>query len=65
MSRNPWWFDQMRARALCYICHRAMADDDPRRVHKVCQQEVNRGRRWADVRNSPPSLDPPPKEPTP
>ena len=56
MGTNPYWFDQWRARGLCYICRRPMDDDDPRRYHTECGREADRGRRYADVRRRPPVL---------
>lgn len=60
MGANPHWFDQIRARGLCYICRRPMADDDPRRYHTECGIEAGRGRRrrYADIRRVPPPLRP-------
>jgi hypothetical protein len=56
MGRNPDWFDKMRARGICYICRRPMRDDDPRRQHRECEREITAGRRYAEVRQSPPAL---------
>jgi len=58
MAKNPEWFDQMRARGICYICQRAMADDDPRRAHTECLRAQNQGRTYADIRQAPPELRP-------
>jgi hypothetical protein len=50
------WYDQQRARGICYICWRSMADDDPRRRHSECAREVTLGKKWAEVRAHPPPL---------
>jgi hypothetical protein len=57
MGSNPDWFDQQRARGICYICHRPMRDDDPRRRHSECEAEARRGRRYAEIRQAPPPLN--------
>jgi len=56
MGSNPDYFAQIRARGLCYICRRLMADDDPRLAHRECYHEQWRGRRVADIRQAPPVL---------
>lgn len=43
MSKNPEWFQQWRARGLCYICRGLMDDDDPRLAHRVCHNLSWRG----------------------
>lgn len=55
MGRNPEWFDQVRARGICYICQRPMEDDDPRRVHGECEQ-ARQTRTYAEIRRDPPPL---------
>jgi hypothetical protein len=56
MGNNPHWFDQVRARGICYICRRPMHDDDPRRRHTECEYEAHHGRTYAQIRNHPPPL---------
>lgn len=49
MARNPEWFAQVRARGFCYICKRAMRDEDDHLAHLVCSRLVNKGWRYARV----------------
>lgn len=55
-QRSREWFVKMRAKGICYICHRPMADDDDRMAHTECNRAVNRGQRWLEIRRNPPPL---------
>jgi hypothetical protein len=65
MGRNPAWHAQQRARGICYICQREMADDEDRLAHTECSRERTRGRSTDDIRRNPPALRAPaPKDKT-
>ncbi len=42
MASNPEWFDQQRAKGICYICKRKMKDSDPRKAHQACYKLLNK-----------------------
>lgn len=50
MGRNPDWFRQQRARGVCYLCRRPMADTDPRLAHAACYRLQWRGWTVAAIR---------------
>lgn len=50
MGSNPYWYDQMRARGICYICKTKMSDDDPRRAHTECLTLESKGLTYKRVR---------------
>jgi hypothetical protein len=50
MARNPEWFDQQRAKGICYICKRKMDDNDPKKAHSECYSLVNKGYTHKQVR---------------
>ena len=49
------WYATVRARGICWICRRAMLDEDPRLAHAECTL-ARAKRRAADVRANPPVL---------
>jgi hypothetical protein len=50
MGRNAYWFQQQRARGVCYICRRPMDDADPRQAHRDCYRLQSQGKTSQQIR---------------
>lgn len=50
MGRNPDWHYKIRAKGICYICRRFMADDNPRMTHYECLKLSNNGKTYKKIR---------------
>lgn len=44
------WFEQQRARGICYICKQKMDDTDRKLAHTKCKTLVNQGKKVKEIR---------------
>jgi hypothetical protein len=48
-ERPREWFYKLRARGICFICKRPMADDVPRLAHRECYRLQGKGLTYRQI----------------